>query len=115
VSAPSSSLRRARTTIASRSGRPPPAAGGLITVELVGGGGFVSRVSGDARRLVGSWPTPETALDRMIEALEAIAANIATDEDTRSRARKLLDGFQSAGRDVASAAARAAITSHIPT
>lgn len=90
---------------------------GLIRMAWVGGGGLQSqalKISAEARRLAGVWPTPETALDRMVTALEAIAAS-TSDEDTRTRARKLRDALTGAGRDLGMAAARAAITGQIPT
>lgn len=62
----------------------------------------------------GAWPTPETALDRMITALEAIADN-TDDDDTRTKARKLLDALRGAGTTVATSVATAAITGHLPT
>ena len=71
------------------------------------------RVSGAARRLAGIWPTPESALDRMITALEAIAEH-TDDEDTRTRARKILDGMTGAGRHIGLAAATAVVTGQLP-
>lgn len=71
-------------------------------------------VSGDARRVVGVWPTPEIALQRMIRALEAIVENTETDEDTRSRARKILEGIAGAGRQLGIGVAAAAIGGQIP-
>lgn len=61
----------------------------------------------------GAWPTPETALDRMIAALEAIAEH-TDDEDTRTKARKLLDALKGAGTTVATSVAAAAITGQLP-
>jgi hypothetical protein len=90
---------------------------GLVKVHWAGGSGIESLVAGisaEARRLVGLWPSPETGMERMIAALEAIAAN-TSDEDTRTRAQKLLDGFKSAGRELTLAAGRAFITGQIPT
>lgn len=74
----------------------------------------VVRVSGEARRRVGVWPTAETALDRMVAALEAIAQNTDADEDTRSRARKILEGLSGAGRQIGISVAAAAITGQLP-
>jgi hypothetical protein len=78
------------------------------------GNATVEEISPEARRLVGLWPTPETALDRMVAALEAIAAN-TDDEDTRTRAWKALDAISGAGRSIGIAVASAAITGQIPT
>jgi hypothetical protein len=86
-------------------------------VELMRGFGdkgvtHVKDVSGEALRKVGLW-SPDTAFDRMIAALEAIAAN-TDDEDTRTRARKILDGFAGAGRQIGVAVATAALTDQLP-
>jgi hypothetical protein len=63
---------------------------------------------------VGVWPTEQTALDRMITALEAIADNTDEDQDTRTRARKILDNLTGAGRQIGISVAAAAITGQIP-
>lgn len=63
---------------------------------------------------VGIWPTPETGLDRMIAALEAIADH-GNDEDTRTRARKILDGVSGTGKHIGLAMATAYATGQIPT
>ena len=60
----------------------------------------------------GVWPTPETALDRMVAALEAIVEN-TDDDDTRSRARRVLDGLTGAGKQIGISVATAAITGQI--
>lgn len=67
----------------------------------------------EALTLTGRWPTPELAFDRMVAALEAIATT--DDEDTRTRARKLLDGLTGAGKQVGLSVAAAAITGQIPS
>lgn len=75
-----------------------------------------SRIAGltsAARERVGLWPTPASALERMIAALEAIAQN-TDDEDTRTRARKILDGLAGAGRQIGISVAAAALTGQIP-
>lgn len=74
----------------------------------------VHRASGEARRLTGAWPTPETALDRIITALEDIADNTEAEEDTRRRARKILDNLAGAGRQIGISVAAAAITGQLP-
>lgn len=66
-----------------------------------------------ALREVGAWPSPQTALDRMIAALEAIADH-TSDEDTRTRARKILDGLTGAGKTIGLSVATAAITGQLP-
>jgi hypothetical protein len=71
---------------------------------------FVSDFSGQALERVGMWPTPETALDRMIAALQQIADNTDEDPDTRSRARKILDNLGGAGKQIGISVATAVIT-----
>lgn len=70
-------------------------------------------VTEKALQAVGTWPTEETALNRIIAALEAIAEN-TDDDDTRTRARKILDGLAGTGRQLGIAVAGAAITGQIP-
>jgi hypothetical protein len=74
----------------------------------------INHVSAEARQITGAWPTPEHALDRMVAALEAIAGNTEADEDTRSRARRALDGIKAGGRDVLVASLAAAAASAVP-
>ncbi|MDX6307187.1 MAG: hypothetical protein QOI06_233 [Nocardioidaceae bacterium] len=69
----------------------------------------ISNVSGRARELAGSWPTPETALDRMIQALEMIAANTDEDQDTRTRAQRIRDLIGNASGTIGIALATAAL------
>jgi hypothetical protein len=49
-------------------------------------------------RAVGAWPTPESALDRLIEAMEARAEQTGSEEE-RSKARDVVAWFGNAGRD----------------
>ncbi|MCW2792874.1 MAG: hypothetical protein JWO76_1972 [Nocardioides sp.] len=86
-------------------GRPRRAGAGPLITPL--------DVTEKALYAVGRWPTPETALNRMITALEAIAEN-TDDEDTRTRARKVLNGLTGAGRAIGISVAAAAITGQIP-
>jgi hypothetical protein len=73
----------------------------------------VGNLHPDARRATGTWPTPASAFDRIIAALEELAEN-SEDEDTRTRARKFLDGALGAGRTVGLAVTAAAISGQIP-
>lgn len=75
---------------------------GLIEVRwtMPQQGARVVRISGEARRVVGLWPSPETGLDRMIAALETIAADEHEPEPKRSRARTILGALGGAGRDL---------------
>lgn len=72
----------------------------------------VIRISADARRLVGLWPSPETALDRMLATLQEIEQN-TDDADTRSRARKVLDSLTGAGRQLGIEVAAAVVTRQV--
>ncbi|HZJ07956.1 MAG TPA: hypothetical protein VFD59_21210 [Nocardioidaceae bacterium] len=74
---------------------------GLVTVTSSWGLhvlGF-SDVSGDALRLVGLWPTPETAYGRMVEALDRTIEN-TDDEAQRTRAQRIRDEVTGAGEAV---------------
>lgn len=76
-------------------------------------GEIVIDITPQALRLTGVWPTPESALDRMITTLEEIAAN-TDDEDTRTRAQKVLAGLTGAGKSIGVAVATAVVTGHVP-
>lgn len=65
------------------------------------------------RRAVGLWPSEQTALDRMVDQLKAIADDAAADEDTRGRARRILDSLVDGGREVGLAVASAIITGQV--
>lgn len=89
---------------------------GLIALRGASGTPFLfaNTVSADARRIAGQWPSPQNGLERMIAALEAIAANTDEDEDTRTRARKILDGLLGGTKTVGMAMAVAYATGQIP-
>lgn len=75
-----------------------------VEVRLVLAGGnpnphMVTRVSSEARRLVGQWPTPEALTDRVIAELTA-AANAEPDPEKKSSLRVFADAAASVGRDV---------------
>jgi hypothetical protein len=75
--------------------------------------GRIVEISGHARQLVGQWPTEETALERIIAALEAIAAN-TDDEDERTKAQRFAAWLRSGATTVGLSVASAAITGQIP-
>ncbi|CUR59652.1 hypothetical protein NOCA1190018 [metagenome] len=79
-----------------------------------GGEYFGIKLSERALRETELWPTAESGLDRMIRALEAIAENTREDEDTRTRARRLLESLRGAGREVGISVVTAALTGQIP-
>lgn len=60
---------------------------------------LIREPSGDARRIVGTWPSPQTLADRLTEAM-AEAAEHEQDDETRSRLRRLATWLGSAGRDI---------------
>lgn len=72
----------------------------------------IDDVSADAYRQVGAWPTPDTAADRLIAALEHLAATTDND-DERTRVRKILDGFAGSGRQIAVGVGTAIITGQV--
>jgi len=73
----------------------------------------VTRVSGHARQVAGSWPNEDLAADRVLEAVQLLMASASSDED-RSRLRKLLDALGGVSRDVLVSVASAAITGQMP-
>lgn len=62
---------------------------------------------------VGVWPSPETAADRLVAALAALADD-GPDEPTRTRARIALEQVGSFGRDTLAAIAATVITGQLP-
>jgi hypothetical protein len=60
----------------------------------------VARVTDEARRAVGQWPTPEGIVDRLIQGL-LDAADQEPDEQKRSRLRSIAEGLRGFARDVA--------------
>lgn len=83
---------------------------GLIAPYFEGGGGFVvmGGPMGDARRLVGAWPSPETFADRLMEAVERGMEDASTSEE-RSRWKAVRDALTGAGRDIVVNAAAIAL------
>ncbi|MFF8406922.1 hypothetical protein ACF06P_35505 [Streptomyces sp. NPDC015684] len=75
---------------------------GLIDLRMSSGGHgtwHVPAVSGEARRLVGQWPTPEQFVNQVAERLQA-AADEETDPERRSRLRELASSAGGMARDV---------------
>ena len=64
------------------------------------GGGYVSMVSERARREVGTWPSADSMLQQLIDALER-AADTEPREEERSRIRSVAAYLGGAGRDFA--------------
>lgn len=84
---------------------PAPSRGGPEWLPL--------EVTGEALRLASVWPTPESALDQMIAALEQIAEH-TEDEDTRTKTRKAIDAFSGGSKHVALAAITSVVTGQMP-
>ncbi|WP_146227998.1 hypothetical protein [Micromonospora sp. S4605] len=59
----------------------------------------VERPTGEARRRLGLWPTPETLADRLVQAMTQ-AAEQEPDEEKRGRLKTAASWFGNAGRDV---------------
>ncbi|KRF34205.1 hypothetical protein [Nocardioides sp. Soil805] len=90
---------------------------GFVTATFTydsGGEFFGIRLSERGLRETELWPTPDSALDRMIAALQAIADNTREDEDTRTRAQKVLESLRGAGREIGISVVTAALTGQIP-
>ena len=73
--------------------------------------GFIG-VSPEARRLVGLWPSPESAADRLIAALDTAVEQAHTPEE-KSRRVKVRDGFVASGRDFAVSVAAGVLTGQL--
>lgn len=57
--------------------------------HMMDGDVVVGAPTGNAFRVAGKWPTPEAQLDRLIAAIEAVAADEAQPDAERSKARQL--------------------------
>lgn len=74
--------------------------GGYIRVSTPNGGGhidFVLSATSKARREVGAWPTPENITSELVDRLEQLANDENAGEDTRTRARRMLDAVADGG------------------
>lgn len=69
-----------------------------IEVGELPGLAAVTHLTPAGRREVGLWPSPETAADRLMAALEQ-AIERAPDGEQKTRLQKIRDGFLSAGRE----------------
>ncbi|MFF4548611.1 hypothetical protein ACFY1J_30995 [Streptomyces sp. NPDC001406] len=75
---------------------------GLIDLRMYAGGPEtwdVRGVSGEARRLVGQWPTAEQFVDQVVRGLQA-AADEEPDPERRGRLRELAGSAGGMARDV---------------
>ena len=62
--------------------------------------GYISQVTGKARREVGAWPTAEGVVDQLVAALAA-AADAETEPEKKSRLREAADTLGSTGYRIA--------------
>lgn len=62
--------------------------------------GHIHEPTGHARRTVGTWPTPESQVDRLIQAL-VVAANHESDNEKSSALRRVAAYLADAGREIA--------------
>src|SRR5690242_17241168 len=62
--------------------------------------GFVSGVSGQTRRELGSWPSPESLVDQLARAFTE-AAEHEVEPEQKTKLRAVADGLTGAGRTVA--------------
>lgn len=73
---------------------------GYVNAHFEGDGGFgVMGVNPIALTTTGAWPTPESLVDRLLEALETSVA-AAPSEAERSRRQKALDALRGISRDI---------------
>lgn len=80
---------------------------GLLTVTyMTGTAARIHDVSGRAQRIVGTWPSPEAAFDRILTRLERIAAMEGPEQQ---RARTTLAALNDAGDALGRAIGAAAI------
>lgn len=73
---------------------------GLVDVMIAVGPAVLrfGSVTAEARRLAGSWPSPDNIADRLLAALADIAEH-GSDELTKSRARKAAEALGGFSRD----------------
>lgn len=77
------------------------------------GGSYVEAITERGLREAGVWPSEQTALERMIAALDAIGEN-ASDDDTRTKAQKFASWLRASGTTVGLSVASSVITGQVP-
>lgn len=87
---------------------------GLVAAQGRGGQKITmfGGVTAEARRIAGSWPTPESGVDRLIAALEHIAENTEDDEE-RTRAQQLVSFLKTSGKQVGLTIVSAVLTGQV--
>ncbi|WP_245158904.1 hypothetical protein [Blastococcus sp. TF02A-35] len=73
----------------------------------------ITAISAEARRLAGLWPTPQGEWDRLLEQVEARAANAPTDVE-RQRWRALADAAAAVGPDAGALLMQSLIGGYVP-
>jgi hypothetical protein len=73
----------------------------------------VTNVSGEARQLVGAWPTPESYADRLTQELDR-RIDQTSDDDERGRLEKMRDAAIGMGRGLFVDVTAAVLTRQIP-
>ena len=73
----------------------------------------VTAISAEARRLAGLWPTPQGEWDRLLEQVEARAANAPIDVE-RQRWRALADAAGAVGPDAGALLMQSLIGGYVP-
>jgi len=78
--------------------------GGQVVAHIMHDGGgdwdiWASDVTRDGLERSGAWPTPETAVDRLVAALEQIAQN-TDDEEERTRLQQFAAFLKTGGKQV---------------
>jgi hypothetical protein len=62
---------------------------------------WVGKPTGKALRIAGQWPSPETLLDRLIEALETAGEDEARVSEERSKLKQVAAGLRTAAAQIA--------------
>lgn len=75
---------------------------------------YLLGITPDGLRVAGQWPTPETAVDRFIAALDEQIENTVEGTPRASRLRSLRDNVTGIGREVLVEVMGAVITGRIP-
>lgn len=75
---------------------------------------FVIGVTAEGLRAAGAWPSPETAADRLLAAIDEQISVLPEGSPRSSKLKAARDGLLGAGRDVLVSVAAAVLTGRIP-
>lgn len=97
-----------QATLRALSGEHPPL---LENCTTMAGGSIrlVGSATGEARRRVGAWPTPENLATRMLAALEEAAQSAPTAEE-RTRLQRVLEAVRDVGTQTVAAILAGVVT-----